>query len=170
MNNVIVSNILRFIFLVLIQVLILDHIQLSGFINPYLYILFILLLPFETPKALLLILAFLLGLSVDILSGTLGLHAAASVFMAFWRPSILRVVSARQEYEPGIRPILSDQGFAWIFGYSITLIAIHHFFLFFIEVFSFANFWITFTRSILSILFTLILVIVSQYLMFKPAR
>ena len=133
MNNDLLNNIFRFIFLVALQVLLLDHIQFGGFINPYLYIFFILLLPFETPKAILLLLAFLLGFTIDIFSNTYGLHAAASVFMAFWRPSILKSISARQEYEPGMRPVLSDQGFMWVFFYSLILISIHHCFLFFFE-------------------------------------
>ena len=170
MNNDLLNNIIRFIFLVALQVLLLDHIQFGGFINPYLYILFILLLPFETPKAILLLLAFLLGFTIDIFSNTYGLHAAATVFMAFWRPSILKSISARQEYEPGMRPVLSDLGFMWVFFYSFILISIHHCFLFFIEVFSFRDFWFTFGRSVFSILFTLLLVMLSQYFFFKKKK
>ena len=54
MINEVVGNTLRFIFLVLLQVLILNNIQLSGYLNPFLYVLFILMLPFETPKWLVL--------------------------------------------------------------------------------------------------------------------
>ena len=64
--NQILKNTLRFVILVFIQVAILNNIQISGFINPYVYVLFILLLPFETPNWVLLVLSFFLGLSVDI--------------------------------------------------------------------------------------------------------
>ena len=80
--NQILKNIIRFVVLVFIQVAILNNIQISGFINPYMYVLFILLLPFETPNWILLVLSFFLGLSIDIFSNTLGMHASASVFMA----------------------------------------------------------------------------------------
>ena len=50
MTVVFVRNIIRFVFLVLLQVLILNNIQFSGYINPYFYIYFILLLPFDTPR------------------------------------------------------------------------------------------------------------------------
>jgi hypothetical protein len=56
--NIILKNIIRFVVLVLIQVAILNNIQVSGFVNPYMYILFILLLPFEIPNWLLLVLSF----------------------------------------------------------------------------------------------------------------
>ena len=65
--NQILKNIIRFVVLVFIQVAILNNIQISGFINPYMYVLFILLLPFETPNWILLVLSFFLGLSIDIL-------------------------------------------------------------------------------------------------------
>ena len=75
-------NIIRFVILVLLQVLVLDNIQISGHIVPHFYVLFILLMPFETPNWLLLLTAFALGLSVDMFNHTLGMHAAATVFMA----------------------------------------------------------------------------------------
>lgn len=72
--------------LVLLQVLLLNNIQFSGYINPYMYVLFILLLPFETPRYLLLLLGFFLGLLVDIFSNTPGFHASATTFLAFCAP------------------------------------------------------------------------------------
>ena len=79
-------NIIRFAILVLIQILLLNNIQISGHIVPYFYILFILLMPFETPGWMLLFAGFALGLSVDMFGQTLGMHTSATVFMAFLRP------------------------------------------------------------------------------------
>lgn len=158
------------IFLVFFQVVILNNIQLGGYINPYFYVLFILLLPFETPKWLLLISAFVLGLLVDMFSDTIGLHAAACVLMAYCRPGVLRIVSPRQEYEPGIRPIIRDLGVKWFFNYSLILVSTHHILLFFLEVFSFSDFFHTLLRTILSIMFTILLLILSQYIMYKREK
>ena len=44
MNNVLIRNIIRFVVLVLLQVGVLNQVQLGGFINPYLYILFVIML------------------------------------------------------------------------------------------------------------------------------
>ena len=84
------KNIIRFVVLILVQVLVLNHINFFGYLDPYLYVLFILMLPFEIPGWMLLISAFLLGLGIDLFSGTSGIHTAASVFMAFCRPAMLR--------------------------------------------------------------------------------
>ncbi len=160
-------NTLRFIFLVLLQVLILNNIQFSGFVNPYMYVLFILLLPFETPKWLLLVFAFFIGLSIDIFSDTLGIHTSASVFMAFLRPFVLKHIAPRDGYEPGTFPRLYYYGFTWFLKYSLILILAHHFFLFYVEIFQFSNFFVTLSRVILSSFFSLLLVVLSQYLMYK---
>jgi len=66
MNSKLVSNIARFVILIFLQVLILNNINFLGYINPYLYVLFILLYPFAGNQSLFLILSFLLGLSIDI--------------------------------------------------------------------------------------------------------
>jgi len=163
-------QILRFIGLVAVQVFILSNIQIGGYINPYLYVYFILLLPFETPKWLLLVLAFLLGLTIDQFSGTTGMHASASVFMAFMRPGVLRIISSRREYEPGILPTISDLGLPWFFTYSALMIALHHLVYFMVEDFRFAQFGTLILRVIISGTFTLLLVLITQYLFMKHRR
>lgn len=165
MIRVVIKNIIRLLFLIFFQIVILNHIEMGGIVNPYLYVLFILLLPFETPKWLLLVAAFICGLFIDMFSETAGLHSAACVLMAFCRPGILKIISSKKEYEAGMRPIIPDLGFKWFFTYSLVLVSIHHFLLFYLEVFSFHEFFQTFLRMSLSIIFTLALVILSQYIM-----
>jgi len=170
MINVVSRNILRMIFLVIFQVAVLDNIQVGGYINPYMYILFILLLPFETPKWLLLLSAFFLGLSVDMVSDTLGIHTAACVFMAFCRPGVINLISSRQEYEIGISPTVRDLGFKWFFSYALILVVAHHIPLFFLEVFSFHEFFQTLLRIGLSIIFTMFLLLLSQLITYRPKK
>ena len=99
MNNLYLKNIFRFFLLILLQVLVFDNMHINGYINPYLYVLFILLIPFETPQWLLLLTAFALGFGVDLFSDTMGMHTAACVFMAFCRPGVLRMVFSTKDYE-----------------------------------------------------------------------
>jgi len=165
--NFIVKNIIRFIVLILLQVTVFNNIQLSGFINPYVYILFILLLPFETPPWILLFLSFFMGLSIDVFSNTIGIHASACVFMAFLRPFVLNLISVRDNYESDIEQGLSIYGFSWFFKYALILTLAHHSFLFIVEVFSFHNFGDTLVRVILSSIFSLILIIISQFIISK---
>jgi len=152
----------NFIFFTLIQVLVLNNIQLSGYVNPYLYIIFIITLPFETPGWLLLLLGFSSGMVIDIFSNTPGMHASATVFMSFLRPYVLRIFAPRDDYQPGTIPTMGYYGAAWFLRYAILLIFAHHLFLFFVEVFSITHFFSTFLRIITSTFFTLVLILIAQ--------
>lgn len=153
----------KFIFFVLLQVLVLNNVQFSLSVNPYLYIIFLLWLPIETPKWLLLLVAFLLGCSVDVFTNTLGMHASASVFLAFCRPFVLSLIAPREGYEPNHKPGIKDFGLGWFITYSTVLTILHHLFLFFVEAFSFTDILATIGRVFASSLFTLILILISQY-------
>lgn len=167
MINLIPRNISRFIVLVLFQVLVLNNIQFSSFVNPFMYVLFILLLPFETPRWLLLLSGFLLGLSIDIFSHTLGMHASATVFMAFLRPYVLNIIAPRDGYETGTYPRLYHFGLTWFLKYTVILVFLHHLFLFYLEVFRFSEFFSTFFRTTMSTLFSIFLIILSQYIVYR---
>ncbi len=167
MLNAIIRNIIRFIILVLVQVLIINNIELGRFINPFIYVLFIIILPFETPKWLLLISAFILGITIDMFSDTAGMHAAASVLMAYVRPGVLKLFSPREGYEIGTDPTIQYLGVPWFLSYSGILILLHHFVLFYIEIFRMSEFFSTFLRVIISSVFTLLLVVTSQYLFYR---
>lgn len=157
-----------FVFLVFIQVLILNNIQLSGFLNPYVYILFILLLPFETPAWLVLIASFVLGISVDLFSnGLFGLNAVATVFMGFLRPGVLSVIAPRDGYEPATKPTIHYYGFQWFLKYTILLTLAHHFIFFVLESFSLHDFFAALLRTVLSSILTSIFIILSQYFIFR---
>jgi len=164
------KNIIRFVFLVFFQVMVLNNINLGGFINPYLYVYFILLLPFITPKWLLLISAFLIGITVDIFSNSIGINAAASVLMAFARPFVIKAISTGTEYEIGERPSLKNQDLKWFVYYCASLILIHHFVLFYLEIFRFNEFFRTFLKVILSSVFTIVLVMISEYLFYRRQK
>jgi hypothetical protein len=166
MVRVWIKYITMFIIVVLLQVLLFNQVQFSGFVNPWFYILFILLLPVSTPGYAVLLLAFLLGMSVDIFSDTPGLHTAATLVPGFFRASVISMLSAR-ESEQSDYPGLKQTGFRWFISYAVILILIHHFVLFYLEVFSFAGFFRTFIRSIFSTAFTLFVVVLSQFLVFR---
>jgi len=169
MNKGAIRYIGSWVILVLAQVLLLNHIQISGYVNPYLYILFILTLPFNIPNYLLILLGFLLGLNIDIFSNTLGMHTAATTFLAFIRPFVINLISSRDVLELNQGPRISELGFAWFFRYCLILALAHHLFLFYVEAFTFSGFFYTLLRTLLSTVFTIILIIISQYMTSKDS-
>jgi rod shape-determining protein MreD len=153
-----------FLLLLLLQLLIFNNIQISGYINPYVYVLFVLLLPYETPGWLLLILGFLSGLIIDAFMNTFGMHSSATLFMAFLRPHVLTLLIDRNDSGQKGSPSLALNGFVWILRYTLVLVLGHHLFLFFIESFSFTNFFPTILRIILSTIATSFFIVVGQFI------
>lgn len=163
MINSIIRYTIIFIILILLQLLLLNNIQFSGFVNPYVYIMFILLLPVEISPWFLLLISFFTGLTIDFFIGTPGLHTAATVLSGFVRPYILRLISPRDGYETGSRPSMEIYGFRWFLFYTVFIVLIHHFTLFYLEVFRFADFFRTLLRVLLSSLFSVILILMIEY-------
>jgi rod shape-determining protein MreD len=152
---------------VLLQVLVLNHILILRMISPYFYLLFLLLLPFDTPRAMLIFLGFLLGLSVDAFTNTLGVHSAVCVLIGFIRPGILNKISTRETRESVSAPRISTMSLNWFINYAIIFVAIHHILLFMLEAFTFHGFFFTLARAFLSGILSVILIVISQFLFFR---
>jgi rod shape-determining protein MreD len=153
-----------FIVLILLQILLFNNIQFSGYVNPFVYIMFILLLPIEIHAWALLLISFGTGLVIDIFSGTPGMHSSATLLAGFVRPYILRVISPRDGYEPGVSPSMLIYGFRWFLLYAGLIVLIHHTLLFYLEVFRFTDFFRTLLRVLLSSLFTTTFILLLEYI------
>ena len=88
--------------------------------------LIILTLPIKMSKILLLTFAFFTGIIIDIFMNTGGMHAAATVCMAFFRPYILNTMAPRDGYEIDEKPSISKLGLSWFLSYTSILVLIHH--------------------------------------------
>lgn len=150
-----------------LQLLVLNNIRLGGFINPYIYILFIMLLPFETPGWMLLLLGFFTGLTMDAFSGTLGMHSSSTLLIAFIRPFVLSNISTRATTDKKGAPTLSMNDLGWFVKYTLIMVVVHHFVLFYIETFTFTHFFATLLRVVLSSILTSIFIILSQFFSFN---
>jgi hypothetical protein len=152
-----------FIVLMAIQILVLNNIRLGGYINPFIYILFIMLLPFETPGWILLILGFLTGLTMDSFLGTLGMHSSATLLIAFLRPFVISNISTRDNTDKKGNPVLSMNDLGWFIKYTLIMVFVHHLTLFFLESFTFTHFFATLFRVILSSIMTITFILLSQF-------
>lgn len=169
MNNRLILNTLRFIGLLLLQVLVIDNIRLGYYIHPCVYVLFIFLLPFNIQKWQLLLLGFLSGLAVDLFNGTPGLNAAATVLLAFVRPYVINNMTRRKDINMNDEPSLNNMGFSWFIVYSIILLTIHNFALFLLEAFSFKLLGTIFLQTLLSVFSSLMLIFIIL-LLFKKSN
>lgn len=151
---------LIFVVLVLLQVLILNNVYLGGYINPQVYVLFILMLPFNIRGWHLLLLAFFLGLVIDVFEDSLAIHAASTVMLAFARPFVLRLLTGKQPDDVGDVPSFSTLGTMTLFVYSLVLIFLHHLVLFLMETFHLRDLTETLVRVVFSTALTLLFVII----------
>lgn len=167
MSRVILISLVRFVLLIFLQVFLLKNIALYDLSIPYLYILFILLLPFEIPNVLLFILSFAVGLTIDMFYDTPGLHAAACTVLALVRVLFISITVQKDGFDNEPEPTLSIMGFRWFFFYASVLTLVHHFVLFNLEVFRINEFEYTLIRWVSSSIFTVFLMIVSGLLFFR---
>jgi hypothetical protein len=127
------------------------------------------MLPLEIGPLLLMGISFVMGLSVDIFYDSIGINASASVLIGFLRPYWLKIVTPRGGYEEVIIPNLKTLDFGWFFIYSLPLVFIHHFVLFFVEAGGFGMFFFTITKVIFSSILTFFILVLTQYLFYKKA-
>ena len=168
MNNSTINSILRFSLLILIQVIVLNNINFLGYINPYLYILFVIVFPVKNNRTLFVLISFLLGLCVDIFCDSGGVHAAASVTIAFIRPPILKFSFGMiYEYQT-IKFNQTEFGNRLI--YFSIMIVIHHLLLFSLEVFNISNIIIILKKTLFSSIFTIILCVLTTVLFTKKSK
>lgn len=155
MNSPLALNISRFIVLVLLQVVLFNNINFLGYLNPLVYILFIILYPIKEKRAPFLFTAFLLGLCIDFFSDSGGINAAACVAIAYTRPLILRLAFGNNyEFQA---TVISKTPIAQQLTYVVLLILIHHLVLFSLDFFSFTHTLAIIKRTLATSLFTLVL-------------
>lgn len=167
MNSAVFTNIARFILLLAAQIIIFNNIDFLGYINPFPYILFIILFPVNGNKSALILFSFLLGIVMDLFCNSGGVHAASSLLLAYCRPYIFKFsFGLSYEYQTvRLNDVLTTERFSFI----LISVIIHHFALFLLEVFQLNFLWDILLRTLLSTIFTLIVCIVLIYI-FKPNR
>ena len=155
MNNLTGINIVRFILLLLVQVVICNHINFLGYINPYIYIIFIFLFPIREDRLVLLLSSFLLGMLVDLFSDSGGVFAAAAVSLAYVRPILLKSSFGMLYEHQSIK--FSNTDIGSLISYISLGTVIHNLILFSLEIFNISNILLILKKTLFSSIFTIIL-------------
>jgi hypothetical protein len=165
-NNSVLNSI-RFIVFLSLQVLILNNINLFGYLNPFPYVLFILLYPVNSNKSVLLLGSFALGILLDMFCNSGGIHTTASLILAFIRPTLFKFsFGLSYEYQTvKIADKISPERITLL----LLAIFIHHFILFYLEYFRIGLLFTILSRTLLSTLFTFTICLLIIYLI-KPNK
>jgi hypothetical protein len=159
-----------FFIYVLAQALLLKNLVLFNTGFCFLYVAFILLMPIETNPLVLMSMGFLLGFLIDIFYNSLGLHALTMVFIAYLRNYWLGAITPQGGYDAGTLPTLKSNGLQWFLVYTVPLVFVHHLTLFLVESAGFALFCFSIFKTISSLLFTMTIIVVLQYLIPQGRR
>ena len=155
-----------FIFLLFLQVFVLNNILFLDSINPYLYIVFVFLYPLKTNRIPFLFYSFLLGLLVDFFSDSGGIHAFSILYIAYIRLFFIRIYFRKVATDFAFFKLKSES-FGKVFNYVVTLTVIHHLIYFTFAIFSFQNLSNVILNTLFSCVFTLTLYFLGTYLFTK---
>ncbi len=115
-----------FLLMMALQAFVFDNLMISPWLNPLVYIAFIVLLPFETSSLIALGLALVCGISADWVMGIAGINTIATLLIAFVRHRFMIMVCGREaELNVGM-PSCEKIGYSKFFLYISTLIVLHH--------------------------------------------
>lgn len=170
MNNNWVKYGLVFVLIVLIQGLVVNNIQFSEYVNPMVYPIMIMMLPFELSAVVTMLVALLLGLSVDAFSDTFGLHASSALFIGYLRPTIMKYIRPKEGYDTSLIPSIQDMGVLWFFSYAAVMIFAHHIWFFSFEILRFDLFLLVAGKTFFSLFFSVGLIVLFQYIFYKPSK
>ncbi|MGY4385524.1 rod shape-determining protein MreD [Pedobacter sp. UYP24] len=165
-SRLVIINMIRWFILLLFQILLLRNMSFYNLANPFIYVLFLLLLPFSTPNLLLYLIAFITGLTIDAFYDTYGVHTAACVVLVFVRILFISVSVNRDNFDEP-EPTLGNMGFKWFLLYASLCIFSHHIILFLLETFRLTEITYTIVRSLLSSVFTLFIVLLIEFIFYN---
>lgn len=169
MNNNFLKYSFLFVFLILLQVSVFNNVNLFGYAQPMFYILFVFLFPVTQRRGFFLILAFLLGLSIDFFSNSGGINAAATLFIAYFRLPVLKIISRKIEFD-SVLFNFNNLPFSQQISYLFTLTFVHHFIVFQLSYFKFNAINLILADTLFSSIFTFVLLIIYSRLFLKKTR
>ena len=162
--STLLKNIIRFGLFILIQVFVLDRIDLHQMVRPYLYFLFILWLPFKMQRSLLMLVAFLLGFTLDSFRHQPGFHTAACVLLAYVKPFMVNLLIPQEGAETNYQEpsIKSMGGPLPYFIFVAVLSLLHNAWLFLLEAWQFGNIWYFLIKTLLSTAISILLIFITE--------
>lgn len=160
--KLIITQLIRFVLFVLIQALVFNQLEIGLGIQVMIYPLFLMLLPFETSVLVLLLLAFIMGLSIDAISDTYGLHTSSLLIVAYMRPIIFNIFAPREGYDTIKEASFFEMGQRWFISVFGLLLLIHHLWFFVFEMFNMSELPLILQKTILSVPLSFLLCIFLQ--------
>jgi len=159
-----------FLLLVFLQVFLFDKIHLFGYATPMLSVYFIIKLPVgDSHRIANMLLTALLGLTIDLFGGVLGVNMLACVLVNFVRPWLLdRFVT--EDIHNNYTPSTYDMGKSLFLQFAFVMVLLHHATVYIVEACSLFDFWGLIFRITGSVIVTMLLVAAMENFRFDPGK
>ncbi|MBC3757969.1 rod shape-determining protein MreD [Hyunsoonleella sp. SJ7] len=168
MNSLVTAHIIRFVLLVLFQGILFNHINFLGYINPFAYILFIIFFPVKNNRLAFIFISFILGLTIDMFTDSGGIHAAASVTIAYIRPVFLKFAFGSMYEHQNIK--FDNTDFSAKVVYIAILTILHHIILFSLEIFNISNILSILQKTLFSGIFTILMIVLLSIIFSRKTK
>jgi|TARA_B110000914_G_scaffold112319_1_gene98326 hypothetical protein len=165
MNKKIIKYIFMLPIYLIIQIYILNEILFASYINPYIYLIILIIMPYKIPKWFLLFYAFIIGFLIDLFSGTLGIHSSACLILVLLKSPISKITIPHNIIEETDELVMQKIGAKSFILFSFILVLIHHTILFILEHVA-LDFQIL-MKIIASTIITTIIISITQLFFFK---
>lgn len=165
--QVFIIHTIRFVLFLFAQALLLNQLELGWGIHVMIYPLFILLLPYNLNIFLSMIISFALGLGIDSISNTYGLHASSALLLAYLRPSIFKLFEPRDGYENMQEFNIHEMSRSWLFSVFGIMLLVHHLWFFSLELFKFNEIGFILQKTALSVPSSMIVCLLIQYIFIR---
>lgn len=141
---------LLFVMTMLLQVFLFDNLSISIYLNPLIYIAFIILLPLSAPHVVVLVAGLVTGVAMDYTMGAAGVNTIATLLIAFLRPWLLTMLSGRDDMREVGTPSPETLGRRVFIQYLVLMVLLHHAVFFSLEALSWSHLMHTLLRIVVS--------------------
>ena len=160
------KQLIRYVVVMLLQVLLFDQLQLVGVCHPYIYILCLVMMPITLPHSADMIIGAVIGLIMDIFCNSLGIHTASCILLMFIRPYLLGIwVNDKDRLNEQIS--LRAVGMESFIKYVVTLVFIHHTTVFLLAAWSWYHIGFVLLETLVSSIITIAIIIGYNMLKYK---
>ena len=160
------KQLIRYIIVMLLQVLLFDQLQLLGVCHPYIYILCLLMMPITLPHSADMLIGAGVGLVMDVFCNSLGIHTASCILIMFVRPYLLGAFfndKERLNEQISLRAI----GMEALIKYVATLVVMHHLMVFLLAAWSWSHIGFVLLETLVSSIITISVIIGYNALKFR---
>lgn len=158
------AYILLFIALSLVQIFLLNNLVAGSFLCPLIYVAFLILMRLDTMPIVMLACGLAMGSLMDLTMGVAGINTIATLLIAFLRPTLIRLVSPREEWREDGVPSPERMGQSLFWSYLAVMVLLHHTVFFSLEALSWGHLLRTVIRILVSSAATILLVWLTERL------